>query len=42
MKVGEPNALTVQARAGLALARKVQLKSLSASATVCVMLKSGG
>ena len=42
MKVGEPNASTVQARAGFVLAWKVQLKSLSASATVCVMLKSGG
>jgi hypothetical protein len=42
MKVGEPNASTVQARDGLELDWKVQLKSFNASATVCVTLKSGG
>lgn len=41
-KAGESNASTVQARLGLVLAWKAQLKSFNAFATDCVMLKSGG
>jgi hypothetical protein len=41
-KAGESNASTVQARLGLVLAWKVQLKSFNAFATGCVMVKSGG
>jgi hypothetical protein len=40
-KAGESNASTVQARLGLVLAWKAQLKSFNAFATDCVVLKSG-
>lgn len=41
-KAAESNASTVQARAGLVLAWKAQLKSFNAFATDCVIPKSGG